>query len=562
MPDESKDAEGLGPAAVLVILVLGSILTLLLWTTLSRNRALEEERHTQWYATAVGDALRQELENLVESLRRRAQLWASGAVASQETIWREAVEIFRTEHPEVKAVLRADASWEMVGTPDGKQLLREVLPEARRIQSELDREFLEGPFETASGVEVFGIQVRASSDPGDTRTVFAVLDPREVIDRVLLNHAPEFGVAVRSNGHELYSRAAAGGGATENRERSKSATIALSMGPAWVLEVWPQSISVVSSPERGPAIALAGGLLFSALIAAAVHFGTLSWRRERMLRRLNAALEEQVDDTSRGQRELRELSATLEARVAERTAELNETIVELETFNYSASHDLRGPLAAVINFAAILQEDYGDRLDATGKDHLKRIIDSATKAVSMMDALLAYSRSGRAELRKTHLDMKRVAREVCEELTTAAPELACTVKIGDLPAAHADENMMRSVFTNLIGNACKFARPGETPRVEVGGSVAANEAVYFVRDEGIGFDMRFADKLFRVFERLHGPDHYAGYGVGLAIVARMVRRHGGRVWAQGAVGKGATFHFTVAMPGAEAMGAEDGRTES
>ena len=116
---------------------------------------------------------------------------------------------------------------------------------------------------------------------------------------------------------------------------------------------------------------------------------------------------------------------------------------------------------------------------------------------------------------------------------------------------------MRFVFANLISNACKFARPGETPHVEVGGSAAPNEIVYFVRDEGIGFDMRFAEKLFRVFERLHAADGYEGHGVGLAIVARMVRRHGGRVWAQGAVGKGATFYFTVARTGAD----EDGRTE-
>jgi light-regulated signal transduction histidine kinase (bacteriophytochrome) len=226
------------------------------------------------------------------------------------------------------------------------------------------------------------------------------------------------------------------------------------------------------------------------------------------------------------------------------------------------SHDLRGPLGAVINFAAILQEDYGEQLDDTAKDHLARIVGSASKAVSMMDALLAYSRSGRSELHRVHLDMGRVAREVCDEVTTNGARLACEVKIGDLPPAFADENMMRFVFANLIGNACKFTRPDEVPRIEVGGSAAANETVYFVRDEGIGFDMRFAEKLFRVFERLHVADGYEGHGVGLAIVARMVRRHGGRVWGQGAVGKGATFHFTVATPREEGTGAEeDGRTE-
>jgi signal transduction histidine kinase len=557
MTEESNDAEGLGPAAILVILVLGSALTLLLWTTVSRNREMEQERETQWYATAVSEVLRAELEQLVISTRRRAQLWATGAFATHEETWRESVDIFLAEKPELMAVLRADSNWEMAGTPEGKQTLREVLPEARRQHTQVDSEFVAGPFTTATGLDVFGIQVRAASDPDDTRTVFAVLDPQKIIHRVLQNRAPRFGVAVRSNGHEIYSRSVGGDDAVSNRAASKSTTVIFSTAPEWTLEVWPEPDSPTLSRERGPAIAVASGLLFSALIAAALHFGTLAWRRERLLRRVNAALEEQIDDSRRGQGEMRELSAMLEARVAERTAELNETIVELETFNYSVSHDLRGPLGAVINFAAILQEDYGGQLDATAKDHLARIVGSASKAVSMMDALLAYSRSGRAELHKTRLDMGRLAREVCDEIATNAPEGACAVKIGELPIAFADENMMRFVLTNLIGNACKFTRPGEEPRIEVGGSLATNEIVYFVRDAGIGFDMRFAEKLYRPFERLHAADGYEGHGVGLAIVARMVRRHGGRVWAQGAVGKGATFHFTVATAGAN----EDGRSE-
>jgi signal transduction histidine kinase len=557
MADGIKDVEGLGPAAVLVILVLGSTLSLLLWTTLSRNRELELERQTQWYATSIGDVLEGEIERVVVSSRRRAQLWATGAFSTDEGTWREDVEIFLSENPGLMAVLRADSNWEMAGSADGKEILREVLPEARRSHAEIDSEFVAGPFATADGRDVFGLQVRASSDATDTRTVFGVFDARGLIDRVVHDRAPDFGMAVRAGGVEVYARSG-DRPAAARAALTKSSTVAVPMGEPWTLDVWPASSPMVLSAQRGPAIALASGLLFSALIAAAVHFGTLAWRRERMLRHVNTALETQIDDTRRGQGELRELSLALEARVAERTAELHETIVELETFNYSVSHDLRGPLGAVINFAAILQEDYGPQLDATARDHLARIVGSASKAVSMMDALLAYSRSGRTALHKTQLDMQRLAQDVADELAANAPHLACAVKVGDLPPAHADENMMRFVFANLIGNACKFARCGEAPRVEVGGHVAANEGVYYVRDEGIGFDMRFAEKLFRVFERLHAAEGYEGHGVGLAIVARMVRRHGGRVWAQGAVGKGATFYFTVAMTGV----GSDGRSPS
>jgi chemotaxis family two-component system sensor kinase Cph1 len=162
-----------------------------------------------------------------------------------------------------------------------------------------------------------------------------------------------------------------------------------------------------------------------------------------------------------------------------------------------------------------------------------------------MDALLAFSRSGRDELHKTRVVMRHLAREIYAELAAAAPELQCTVEIGDLPDVYADPAMMRVILINLLNNACKFTPPGQKPQVELAGYAGAHEVTLFVRDRGIGFDMRYADKLFKVFERLHPEECYGGHGVGLAIVARMVRRHGGRVWAQGALGKGATFYFSL-----------------
>jgi light-regulated signal transduction histidine kinase (bacteriophytochrome) len=333
-----------------------------------------------------------------------------------------------------------------------------------------------------------------------------------------------------------------------------SDAIALVGGATWSLATWPATTTALALYEQGPLLVLAAGLAASLLIALAVHYATLAWRRSDALRATNAELERQITETRRGKGDLEKLSAELEARVGERTAELNETILELETFNYSVSHDLRGPLGSVINFAAILREDYGDRIDDAGKESLARIVQSASAAVSMMDALLVYSRSGRSELRKAPLDMGRLVQEVHDEFVLSSPRLSCALKVGELPDVVADESMMRFIFTNLISNACKFARPGETPQVEIGASVSGGEASFYVRDDGVGFDMRYAEKLFKVFERLHSADAYPGHGVGLAIVARMVRRHGGRVWAQGAVGKGATFFFTV--PG---TGGRDGR---
>jgi signal transduction histidine kinase len=552
MPDEKIHVEGLGPVAILVILVLGACLSVLLWNNLSRHWEQEVERQTDGYATSLGEVLEGKLLRLDALLRRRAQSWVTPTFATDPGAWLASVEILLAENPGMLAVQRSNVGEEIAGSVEGEQILREILPQARRQEVDVDGDFAIGPLPTRDGRSIFGMQVAAVSDEGEARSVFAVFDAQQLIERSLENRALGFEIVVSAGGQELYRRDAAGGPLRSSLRKSRS--IMVPAGKPWLIEVSPSNSTQLASWEQGPAIALAAGLLASGLIAAAVHYGTLSWRRERVLRRANLALEQQVSDTRRGQGELRELSEALEARVSERTHELNETVVELETFNYSVSHDLRGPLGAIINFAAILKEDYGKQFDATGLEHLERIVGSATSAVSIMDALLAFSRSGRSELRKTRLDMARVAREVCEEIGVSHPELPCAVKIGELPSAFADENMMRFVFTNLISNACKFTQKGESPQVEVGGSRGSNENVYYVRDAGIGFDMRFAEKLFKVFERLHASEGYDGHGVGLAIVARMVRRHGGRYWAQGAVGKGATFFFTV--PDA---GVEDGR---
>ncbi|MCX5738865.1 MAG: ATP-binding protein, partial [Proteobacteria bacterium] len=514
-----------------------------------RDRDTEINRETQRYASALGKVLESQLARLDASLRRSAQLWTVDRFANDLAAWHDSAEVLLAEHPALLAVLCSAPSGAIAGSVEGKRLLLEVLPEARRQGEIANREFIIGPLRAANGRQVFGVQVRASSSGSDERTSFALLDADRLVADALADRAPDFALAVSVDGQEVYRRDPASGRVVPSLRISEP--IALPNGKPWRLDVAPSVDTKFATWEQGPAIALAGGLLASGVIVAAVHFGLLNFRRERMLRRANAALEQQLVDTRRVEGEVREVAETLAARVSKRTEELDDTIVELETFNYSVSHDLRGPLGAVINFAAILREDYGERLDATGIDYLERIVGSASSAVTMMDALLAYSRSGRTELKKTNLDMKHLVQEVCDELTANLPDLQRAVQVGNLPNVRADENMMRFIFTNLISNAFKFARKGEAPRVEIDGSPGSDEVVFSVRDHGIGFDMRFAEKLFKVFERLHSSGDYEGHGVGLAIVARMVRRHGGRCWAQGALDKGATFSFTVATTGAE-----------
>lgn len=244
---------------------------------------------------------------------------------------------------------------------------------------------------------------------------------------------------------------------------------------------------------------------------------------------------------------IQRLGEAIEARVSERTRALHETIHGLETITYSVVHDLRSPVGAVINFAAILAEGYGHVLDDPAKDYLRRISSSAKIAVSLMDGLVEFSHSGREEIHKTDVDMRRLVESVLDELIGTDPSIRSTLEIGHLPRAHADAAMIRRVYTNLISNALKFLPPGEEPRVEIGAASEAGRVVYFVRDHGIGFDMCDSKRLFTAFQRLHSSQQFDGHGVGLAIVARLVQRHGGRVWAQGAEGKGATFWFSLPL---------------
>lgn len=545
-------AQSLGPAATAIILLLGGVISVLGWVVMRRQLEIEMGQQTAMYASTLAEVVESHVGGLYASLHRRAELWSDARQPAE--FWQPSVDLFLRENPALVAVSHSDPSRPTLGTDEGIRILNEeLMPRIQQSAADAEGDFAVGPVVLEGNRPMFGLRVRTelAEPPAE---IFAAFDPGIALKALLDEHALGYGLRIVVGEQEIYRRVPPD--AEMMLDLTYSDSVALGVGRSWSLSAWPTSSTVLGFYEQGPLLVLAAGLAASALIALAVHYGTLAWRRADALRAANLELERQIEVSRRGRGDLEKLSSELEARVAQRTAELNETIVELETFNYSVSHDLRGPLGALINFAAILREDYESRLDAQGRDILSRIVHSASAAVSMMDALLAYSRSGRSELHKKPLDVSRIVQQVVNELSATTPSLTCAIKVGGLPGAVADESMMRFIFTNLISNACKFAREGEAPSVEVGGSMAGNEATYYVRDEGVGFDMRFSEKLFRVFERLHSADSYPGHGVGLAIVARMVRRHGGRVWAQGAVGKGATFYFTVPV----LEGGGDGRS--
>ena len=252
-----------------------------------------------------------------------------------------------------------------------------------------------------------------------------------------------------------------------------------------------------------------------------------------------------VEEIKQAEAEIKKLNAELEWRVSERTAQLESANKELEAFSYSVSHDLRAPLRAVNGFAEIVLEEAGDKLPENCRHYLYRIRDGGQRMGRLIDDLLAFARLSRHPLNRHPLSMKELAANALQELKPLCENRLVEIHLAELPAAFGDSMLLRQVWVNLLSNAIKYSRKRTAATIEIGVMTHAGEEVFFVRDNGAGFDMQYAGKLFGVFQRLHREDEFEGTGVGLAIVQRIVHRHGGRVWAEARLDEGATFYFTL-----------------
>jgi PAS domain S-box-containing protein len=243
--------------------------------------------------------------------------------------------------------------------------------------------------------------------------------------------------------------------------------------------------------------------------------------------------------------ERRRFNQDLEQRVLKRTTELEAANKELEAFSYSVSHDLRAPLRGIVGFAQLLVKSHQDRLDKEGKRWLGIIQSETQRMGRLIDELLNFSRLGRQQMQSSLLDMGALAQSVFQELTALQTDRTPQFELKPLPPARGDQALLRQVFVNLLSNAVKFTRHREGARIELGSRNEGEENIYYVQDNGVGFDPKYVHKLFGVFQRLHHEDEFEGTGVGLALVQRIVHRHGGRIWAEAVLNKGATFYFAL-----------------
>jgi signal transduction histidine kinase len=283
-------------------------------------------------------------------------------------------------------------------------------------------------------------------------------------------------------------------------------------------------------------------LIFIAWAILVASFSNVRRRAEEKLRQARDRIAREAETRKFHEEEVRKLNYHL----SQRATELEAANKELESFAYSVSHDLRAPLRHVVGFSELLQKHASASLDEKGKRYLTTILESAKRMGSLIDDLLAFSRIGRTDTRRTMVDLDKLVNEVIADLRQDMKGRDVEWKIGALPVCQGDRSMLRLVVVNLLSNALKFTRPRSKASIEIGSARGGKgETEIFVKDNGVGFDMQYVDKLFGVFQRLHRSEEFEGTGIGLATVQRVIHRHGGKVWAEGAIDRGATIYFSI-----------------
>ncbi len=526
--------------------VLVATLAVALWQALIVQERAQIERTTVAQASSLKTEIKGLIEPRILALDRMAKRWeVRGKTPRAE--WESDAKLLLAHQPGFQAIGWVDPSFHVrwIVPLTGNEAARDLnlaSGERRRgaLEAARDRRkvTLTRSASLVKGGKGFLLYVPIFVAGEFDGFILGVFSFRGLLDTVLRNLAPGYAITVFDGARKIYSRNTSGG--RHDAGWVKETNIDLH-GLTWRLRVSPGSELLGKAQSSLPEVALAVALLMAVLVTLTVHLAQTARLRATQTEGVNRKLENEIAERKRAEAMVRSLNAELEKRVVG----VGAANQELEAFTYSVSHDLRAPLRAMDGFSQALLEDYADKLDAEGRDYLKRVRAASVHMGRLVDDLLQLSRTGRAELERTTVDLSKLARATSVELRKTKPDREVTFDIAPGVVAKGDPRLLPIVLENLLGNAWKFTSKHPEARIEFGVTKEDGRPVYYVRDDGAGFEMAYADKLFKPFQRLHSADKFEGNGIGLATVARIVRRHGGRVWADSAVEKGTTVYFTL-----------------
>ncbi len=513
-----------------LVAVVGVLLSVAGWSYLVLDRREQIREMAAEVAAQSRRSVANGVRNHVSALRNLAGFWAAVGRRPVEE-WRANAAVVIESYPNLAYVAwiypddrRARVAAGKFESPDSVSV--EPL-EAQRLGTTAR---IVGPEPSDFGTNTFRVLLPVRRGEVDLGVLEARINAETLLHGTLQESAPGYAIRVFWGETEIYARDEM---TTDSRQSwwREEADVVLPFDTRWTVVHAPTQALTAAWLNPMPHYLLAVGILLALALGFLTHHLRLNFLRARFLEAGNEALE-----ASAG--ELRRLTEALEERVQERTK-------ELEAFTHSISHDLKSPLGAILNFAAILELDYRDRLDEEGREILGRIRNSAVRGTELLEGMLRLSRAGHADIRLTHIDMDELAREAFVQARQSDVDPDVEFVLEPLPDAWGDRTLIREVLINLFDNALKYSRSHEKRRIAIRGRSEGDEYVYEIEDNGQGFDMRYADKLFGLFQRLHSSRAIEGTGVGLALVARIVARHRGRVWAESQIGKGARFLFTL-----------------
>jgi signal transduction histidine kinase len=518
----------------------GTVASLILWSALTAQENAQIARMVQLKTAAIGDMIRHGMEARVQGLDRMVKRWEIGGRPVQRG-WESDAGLYVKHYRGYQVIAWADTAsrvrWVVPRAESaayrGRPFMAEEAPKAALLAAQKRRvPVFTRTLDLGRDAKGFFAALPIYSAKGFDGFIVAAFKSRELFDDLLHEEAEHEGYAIAVFGgpEKLYDS----GGATGPQELKWMQETELGLyGVTWHVRVWPRSdhLKLLQSPL--PGVTLVMGLMMALLLALSVYFAQAAWRREKEVEAANRALQRENAERRRA-----------EETVARHAQELERSNAELQQFAYVASHDLQEPLRIISGYVQLLARRYRGKLDAEADEFIAFAADGASRMQALIGDLLTYSRVETRARAFEPVDCEQILEQALASLKLAIEESGAVVTHTALPVLLADAGQLHQLFLNLIGNAIKY-RSAAPPVVHVAAEEQPGEWLFSVRDNGIGLDPKYSERIFVIFQRLHGRGEYPGTGIGLAICKKVVENHGGCIWVESQPGKGATFYFTI-----------------